>query len=170
MNNEVSRSVHLARTAMIAGMITVSIVLLKIPIADGRLVLHLGESIIIISAYILGRRNAFFAAGIGSAFADVLLGASIFAPASFLIHGTQVWLIGTFLDGRLGLKDFSAMCLGAAVVVVGYGLVSWLLFDIHTVWLSITVDLLQTILGITGAMFLLRLIRKVCPSLLIIGE
>ena len=170
MKTQPNKSISLTRTAMIAGIITISIVLLKVPVAGGRLVLHPGEIVIVTSAYVLGRRNAFFAAGIGSALADLIVGASIFAPASFLIHGMQAWLIGTFLDGKLGRKDLGAMSLGATVVVLGYGAVSWVLFDINTLWVSISVDLVQTILGMIGAMFLLRLMRKVCPSLLTTGE
>ena len=49
--------------------------------------IHPGDSIVLLSAYLLGPLAGGAAAGIGSACADLLLGYAYYAPATFIIKG-----------------------------------------------------------------------------------
>ncbi len=85
--------------------------------------MHLGDSVIFLSALFLGA-GAIPAAAIGSLLADVFLGYAVFAPFTLVIKGALAlvsWLIlRRFEMGRKGL--FRALCivsLAAFFVVVG---------------------------------------------------
>ena len=56
---------QLTLVALFAALVTVSIYLFRIPSFDGKLYFHLGETMMIAGAFILGKRNGALAAGIG---------------------------------------------------------------------------------------------------------
>lgn len=156
---------ELTLIALFAALVTVAIYLFRIPSFDGRLYFHLGETVMITGVFILGGRGGALAAGIGSALADVLLGAPYWAPISFVIHGAQMRLISALSDGKLGVKDIVAMIAGALVVITGYTLAAWALYGLAAVVPELIGDILQTGLGIISAYAFMRSLRRVKPGL-----
>ena len=163
MNGENARQLTLV--ALFAALVTVSIYLFRIPSFDGRLYFHLGETMMITGAFILGKRNGALAAGIGSALADVLLGAPYWAPISFIIHGAQAWAIAALSNGELQQKDFIAMGTGAAIVIFGYSLAAWNIYGWAAVPLEFVGDILQTSFGVASAYAFMKALRRVKPDL-----
>lgn len=82
-NHEKTRKIVLS--ALFAAFIAIG-TLASFPL-PGKGYANLGDCFIIVSALLLDPKYAFFAAGIGSALSDVILGYSVFAPGTFIIKG-----------------------------------------------------------------------------------
>lgn len=157
---------HIARIGLLAALAVVAICIFRIPGPDGKLYFHLGETIILTSAILLGRKGGAFVGSISSALADVLLGATLWAPFSFVIHGAEAWLVGVLSDGSGGKRDFLAMLAGICVMIVGYTFMAGLLYGIAVVPIEFFGDAMQGLLGLATAFPFVRLIVHRFPSLM----
>lgn len=101
--NESSGSVNVKKVA-IAGILTATetiatmMIAISIPASEGYF--NVGEAIIFFTAIIFGPYIGAFVGGVGAALADLLLGYSIFAPATFVGKGLEGFMVG-FLYLRL---------------------------------------------------------------------
>ena len=148
---------HIARVGLLSALAVVAICIFRIPGPDGRLYFHLGETVILASAVLLGRLGGAFVGAISSALADLLLGATLWAPFSFLIHGAEAWLVGTLSDARGGRRDFLAMTTGVCLMIVGYTFMAGFLYGIAVVWVEFFGDTMQGLLGLATAFPFVRL-------------
>lgn len=58
-------------------------------------VIHLGDSMVLLSAILLGRKKAFFSAAIGMSLFDMLSPYAIWAPFTFFIKGIMAYIAAT---------------------------------------------------------------------------
>ena len=72
-------------TALFTALCCIATMLIQIPLAATNGYIHLGDAFVILSGIILGRKYGGFAAGVGSAFADLFTGYAYFAPVTFVI-------------------------------------------------------------------------------------
>jgi len=93
------------------------------PIPPGYI--NLGDSMIMLTAILLGSTSAMTAGAIGSALADIAYGAYIFSPITFIVKGLEGLIIALLyhkllkkLDNRF--KMAAAMIAGAIIMVAGY--------------------------------------------------
>ncbi len=77
----------LTTASLFTALITVSTLAIKIPIPVAGGYIHPGDGFVLLSAFFLNPFFCFFAAGIGSAFADLLGGYAFYAPATLIIKG-----------------------------------------------------------------------------------
>ncbi len=93
-----------------------------VPIAHGYV--NLGDCFVILSGIILGPAYGFLAAGIGSAFADILVGFVCYAPATFIIKGLMAVAVYYIIGKKLGrfsvLKTGVAVLSAELIMVAGY--------------------------------------------------
>lgn len=98
--------------------------------------IHLGDSLVLLSAFLLGPIYGGLAAGIGSMFADLLSGYAIYAPATLLIKASTAFVAGFLFEKlkqntslhvstKTAIKtfDFSLLfsgILGELVMIFGY--------------------------------------------------
>lgn len=82
MNKNVTK---LVLTALFAALTCVAtmVIHIRIPATGGYI--NVGDTIVLLSAWIIGGVYGGLAAGIGSGLADLLLGAPVYAPATFVI-------------------------------------------------------------------------------------
>lgn len=93
MKNTISIKTHdvsNVKTLTAAGVFTALITIMTayichIPVGTNGGYIHFGDSLIYLAAVLLPTPYSFLAAGIGGALADVLCGASLWAPATFII-------------------------------------------------------------------------------------
>lgn len=115
--------------ALFAALACVATAFTKIPIpgiADGYV--HVGDTVIFVAALILPGVQAAAVGAIGSAMADVIVGAAIYAAPTFIIKGLAafiVWLVAN----RAGKKAV-ALLAGSAIIVLGYFLYEVLFLSI----------------------------------------
>jgi len=90
--NQPSELRYLTTAALFAAMITVSILVFRIPVGPG--IVHFGDALIYLAACFLPRRYALVAVAIGGVMANVLTGMHIWAPATAIIKPLiAVWFI-----------------------------------------------------------------------------
>ncbi|MBQ8304439.1 MAG: ECF transporter S component [Clostridia bacterium] len=100
-------------SALFAALTFVATFMVQIPAPFGYV--NLGDCFVLLSGALLGPFYGFAAAGLGSALADLLLGFSVYAPATFLIKGVMALIIGLVaqkVNKRVVLKMalFGALC------------------------------------------------------------
>ena len=74
--------------SMLASLCCVATMIIKIP-SPLKGYLNLGDCVVLLSGFMLSPLYGFFAAGIGSALADIFSGYVIYAPATFVIKGVM---------------------------------------------------------------------------------
>ncbi len=100
-------------SALFAALTFVATFIVQIPAPFGYV--NLGDCFVLLSGALLGPFYGFAAAGLGSALADLLLGFSVYAPATFLIKGVMALIMGLVAqkaNKRVILKTtlFGALC------------------------------------------------------------
>ncbi|GHV52578.1 hypothetical protein FACS1894216_08970 [Synergistales bacterium] len=154
-----------ARVGVLSAFGVAAMCIFRVPGFDGRVYFHLGETVILTSALLLGGRGGAFVGGISSALADVILGAPVWAPFSFVIHGAEGFIAGRFSSGKGGKRDMLAMAAGCAVMVVGYACAVAMLYGKEVVPLEIFGDTMQALLGIASSYPLSRFLVRRFPQM-----
>lgn len=107
--------------------------IISIPFPTSTGYLNFGDSLVMISGLLLGPVGGFFAGGVGSAFADVALGFSHFAPITFVVKGTEGLLVGLLAvrsrdSSTITPWDIAGIILGALAMLAGYYFFEYVLF------------------------------------------
>ena len=128
VNREKTNKIILAGLMM--AMITVVTMIIPIPIPFTTGYVNLGDAIIFLSVLILGWKYGAIAAGVGSALADIFVGATIWAPWTLCIKGGMAIIMGLFIAKTLhgnGKQFFGipvyqqlGMALAGVFMVIGY--------------------------------------------------
>lgn len=122
MNND--RKIEtMVLTALFTAMIAVVTIAIPVPIPFTNGYIHLGDSMIFLSVMILGWKRGAVAAGVGSAFADLILGYIYWVPWTLVIKGGMALIMGLLLI-QSG-KSKKRMTLSCLIIVV-----FWLLFNL----------------------------------------
>lgn len=118
----------IALTACLTAIVAVTTCAIAIPLPIGGY-FNAGDIFVLLCGWLLGPWWGGFAAGVGSLFADLFLGYTAYAPATFLIKGgvaTVAWG-GYYLCKRLIKKDaidflprILASLLAEGVMIAGY--------------------------------------------------
>jgi len=124
-------------TALWIAVVTVVTMSIVIPIPLTQGYVNLGDSVVFLGVYLLGRRNGMIAAGIGAALADVLIGYTAFAPFTLIIKAAMAFIFGSFLIFSAGkitpqskkVPASSILGIGLATLLMagGYYLAEWLI-------------------------------------------
>lgn len=134
--------------ALFAALTCVATMIIKIPTPGANGYIHPGDVLVILSGIMLGPVHGFFAAGIGSALADLLSGYSIYAPITFVIKG-MVALCGAYAYRSLirrsrNLSLFICGLINMIFVVGGYFGFEALIYQVPAAIVSIPGNLIQT--------------------------
>ncbi|RDE17878.1 MAG: ECF transporter S component [Candidatus Thorarchaeota archaeon] len=115
---------YVALLAVLTALTTVATLILAIPFPTTQGYFNLGDSLVMISGFLLGPLGGFVAGGVGSAMAD-LIAAPTYAPITLLSKGLEGALVGLFSrrtrrDTKLGWWDILGLLLGATAMLTGY--------------------------------------------------
>lgn len=119
---------RIVTSALIAALCTVATMIIKIPSPMGGYV-NIGDSVVLLAAWILSPVYAFLSAAVGSALADVFAGYAVYVPATFVIKGIMA-LSAFFLVRAIGKrtgKFVSKLISGIAAEIIMIG--GYLLFE-----------------------------------------
>lgn len=142
---------QMARVGILSALTIVTICFFRIPGPGGNVYFHLGETVMITAAVLLGRKEGAFVGAVSSAIADLLLGAALWAPFSFVIHGFECFLIGTISDGKGGKRDILAIFTGIGVMAAGYTVTAGVLYGAAVMPVELAGDSMQGLLGAATA-------------------
>ncbi|MBR6701282.1 MAG: ECF transporter S component [Firmicutes bacterium] len=84
----------LTYSALLMGLALASTILIRIPVPATQGYVHLGDTVLILSVLILGKKKGALAGALGQAAADLLGGYAIFAPVTFISKLLMGLLIG----------------------------------------------------------------------------
>lgn len=109
--------------ALMAALSCVATMVIKLPSPSGGY-MNLGDTVVLLSAYLLGGAYGAAAAGIGSALADIFSGYVIYAPATLVIKALMA-VVASVLYSALGTmrgKLFICATAAEALMVLCYWL------------------------------------------------
>lgn len=156
MANSVNRTnqiKNLVFAALLAALACVATLVLTVPSPTGGY-MNLGDTVVVLSAYLLGPWWGAAAAGIGSMLADLFAGYPAYAPATLVIKAVMA-LLAAVLYKALGKKNWAFLvCAVAAeaVMVVGYWLYDgFLMGSVMGAAVGIPSNLVQAAFGLIAS-------------------
>lgn len=99
----------LVTTGLMTALITVSTMVIAIPVPFTNGYIHMGDSMIFLAVLILGWKHGAFAAGVGSALADLFLGYVHWAPWTLCIKGLMAVVMGLIIQQCMNNKKITAL-------------------------------------------------------------
>ncbi|MCK5390341.1 MAG: ECF transporter S component, partial [Candidatus Thorarchaeota archaeon] len=82
-------AVNIALLAIMAALVTIMTLVIRIPYPGTSGYFNFGDTMVMLSGFLLGPIGGFFAGGVGSAVADVVGGYPHWAPFTFIIKGFE---------------------------------------------------------------------------------
>jgi len=164
MSEKRHSTTKIALSVVLASAVTVSTMIIRVPIPATSGYLNFGDIMIFVSALLFGEFVGGFAGGVGSAIADIL-GFPAFAPYTLVIKGLEGVLAGYISNGKSLVRDVVGWAAGAAAMVLGYFLVETYImgFGLGAALFEIPSNLVQVgagaLIGIPAA----RTLRKRIP-------
>lgn len=141
-----------------AGVLAASILLLttlvSIPMPGGLGYINLGDAGVLLAGMLLGGGWGALCAGAASALADVLLGYTVYAPATFVIKGLVALAAGLLFARTQKKIRYAALYVAALIVPVGYFLYETLLYGSASAIVNIPFNTMQCVVGAAVATLL----------------
>lgn len=151
---------RIAAGGVLAAIIILLTALVSIPMPGGHGFINLGDAGVLTAAYLLGGVTGAACAGIASALSDVLLGWSIYAPATFLIKGACALLAAFLLRFVKNKHSYLAFIPAALIVPLGYFAYESLLFGIPAAIPNVVLNLAQCVAGALTAQALVLIVDR----------
>lgn len=117
-----NRTQMIILTGLMTALVTVATMVIAIPVPFTNGYIHMGDSMIFLAVLILGWKYGAFAAGVGSALADLFLGYVHWAPWTLCIKGLMALIMGLIIQKCMESKRNTII---ACLVAAG----SWILFN-----------------------------------------
>ena len=157
MKNNRTRLIVLA--ALFAALTCVATMVIRIP-SPFKGYLNLGDSVVLLSGWLLPPVYGALAAGLGSAMADLFSGYVTYAPATFIIKAAMA-LVAHFLM-RKAIKASRLLSGLAAIVVLtaGYLLFEGILYGFAPSFVNVLPNALQGAAGLVLGLAMVRLFEK----------
>ncbi len=163
------KTLKIIMASLMAAMTCIATMVISIPTPTNGYI-HLGDGLVLLSGIILGPIYGGMAAGIGSMFADILLGYTYYALPTFLIKALAA-IVGGFIYLQLSKLSFcknyllpliGAGIAGGLIVTCGYFLVEAFIFGYGlAASASILGNLSQNVFGILVSIFLMPALSHV---------
>ena len=150
--------------ALFASLTCVATMIIKIPTPPIGYI-NLGDCIVLLAGWILSPLYGFFAAGVGSALADILSGYASYAPATFVIKGLMA-IIAYFVFKLMRKKLPALPCrlassfLAEAVMVGGYLLFESILYGFLPSVVNVPLNAIQGAAGLILGTVLVQIFEK----------
>ncbi len=148
--------------AMLSALVCIATIIIKVPCPLGYL--NAGDAFVLLASWVLPCGYAVFSAGIGSFFADIILGYTAYAPATFVIKMLMAFAAYTIWK-RLSDKGRTRYILSGAaaecIMVLGYYAYEGIfLYGFVSSAVNIPLNALQGIAGIVIALAVNKIFNK----------
>ena len=153
---------HLVMASVLAALSCAATLVLTIPSPTGGY-MNLGDTVVLLGAYLLGPWWGAAAGAIGSMLADLMAGYALYAPATFLIKGVMA-LLAAHLYRFLGRKGGAVVLCGLlaeSIMVFGYWFYDGLLMgSLAGAAVGIPSNLMQAAFGLAASTALTLALKK----------
>lgn len=157
----------IAVSGMLAALVTLATMMLKLPVPITQGYVHLGDTLILFSAMVVGPIAALIG-GIGSSLADLLGGYPMYILPTLCIKA----LVGWLASWRLNLNDQHALlrcaltfALAELAMVLGYLLYESFAYGFAAAISAAPMNLIQAAASVILACALLPIARRVAPMI-----
>lgn len=164
-----NKTQKLVFTALLTALACVTTMAVKIP-SPLNGYLNLGDAAVLLSAFLLPPVYGCFAAGVGSALADLFSGYALYAPATLVIKAGMALIV--FLMLRLfSSRRNSVYARGLAALlaevwmVLGYYLFEGFLYGFAASLVNIPANAVQGAVGAVLGVLLVHMIDKITPPM-----
>lgn len=149
-------------SALISALVCIATIVIKVPCPLGYL--NAGDAFVLLASWVLPCGYAVLSAGIGSFFADIILGYTAYAPATLVIKMLMAFVSYTICN-RLCDKGRARYILSGAVaeciMVLGYYVYEGIfLYGFIPSAVNIPLNILQGIAGIVIAIAVNKIFKK----------
>lgn len=145
--------------ALMTAVTTVATAVLYIPLPYG--FANLGDAAVLLSGGLIGGPFGVLAAAVGSALADIVLGFTVYAPATFVIKGGMAALfMAVYGKKHTVLRCVLAAVLAETVMVGGYFLYETVLYGAPAAAMSVLGNAVQGGIGAALACIILPLLKR----------
>ncbi|GFN35030.1 ECF transporter S component [Tepidimicrobium xylanilyticum] len=111
----------LIRYSVLMALTVVMTMVIHIPTIGTNGYLNLGDMVVFLAAFVLGKKGGFIVGGLGSALADLLLGYSHYAPITLIVKGLEGYIAGSLLEREIGKrKPIIATSVAGIFMAFGY--------------------------------------------------
>lgn len=145
------------RRLTVYGLVTAIIAVLTLfasfplPLGEGGAYLNAGDAAIYLAAYVLGPLGGCITAAFGSAIADLLHGAAIYAPATFVIKG----LMGLICGVLIKKIKYAAPPVAGLVMPLGYFAFEYAVFGSAAALYGLWTNAIQYVFGVAAGIGLI---------------
>lgn len=157
-----SKAKLLVMTGLLAALTCVATMVLMVPSPTGGYI-NLGDTVVLLGAYLLGPVYGAIAGGIGAMLADLLSGYAVYAPATLVIKAAMALLAGWLYRGlrkKIGGVLLTGLA-GELPMVLGYWLYDALLVgSLSGSALGVPANLVQAGFGVAASTLLALSLRK----------
>ena len=159
-----TRTKKIVMAAMLAALACVATMIIKIP-SPLKGYLNLGDCIVLVAGWMLSPTYGFFAAGLGSALADLFSGYVTYAPATFVIKGLMA-LIAFYgfklLHNKIGNLPSRIITgiLAEIMMILGYFVFEGFLYGFVPSLVNIPANGVQGIAGLIIGVILIKIFEK----------
>lgn len=154
----------LVMAALLAALTCVTTMIITVP-SPLKGYLNLGDSVVLLSGWLLSPAYGFLAAGLGSAMADIFSGYVIYAPATFVIKGLMAFVacigfksLSKFMNNRLSRTISGAAA--EVLMVVGYFIFEGFMYGFLPSAVNIPANSVQGAAGLILGSVLIRIFAK----------
>ena len=155
-NNNVKK---LVLAALFTALATVATAVVAIPLPHG--FANVGDAVVLLAGGFLGGPLGIAAAAVGSALADVLLGFTLYAPATFVIKGAMAAAFAGIYGKKANIgRMIVAAVLAECIMVGGYFLYETVLYGVAAAILSVFGNAVQGAIGAAVACVVLPLLKR----------
>ena len=161
-NNTINKTRKLVFSALLAALTCVATMIIKIP-SPLHGYINLGDSVVLLSGWLLGPVYGFGAAAVGSGLADVFAGYGVYAPATFIIKGL-VALVAFGLH-KVTKKQTPGLLISAVVaelvMIGGYYIFEGFMYGFGASLVNVLPNGVQAVAGIIVGIVLVKIFKKV---------
>jgi len=148
MQTKQAQSIRKLTTAgVLAAAIVLLTTLVSIPMPGGLGYINLGDAGVLLAGMLLGGGWGALCAGAASALSDVLLGYTVYAPATFVIKGLVALVAGALFAGTQKKIRYGALYLAALIVPSGYYFYEVLLYGAASAIPNVPFNVIQCLIG-----------------------
>ncbi|MBE7024818.1 MAG: ECF transporter S component [Ruminococcaceae bacterium] len=150
--------------ALFAALCCVATMIIKIP-SPLKGYLNLGDPVVLLSGWLLSPLYGFWAAGLGSALADVFSGYVMYAPATFIIKGLMALIAYygfKFLGNKIGKLPARIISgiLAEGIMILGYFIFEGFLYGLIPSIVNIPANAMQGAAGLIFGTILIKVFEK----------
>ncbi len=165
MTNKKNTTRKIIMAALFAVLTYIATVIVKIP-SPLKGYLNLGDCIVLLSGWILPPTYGFFAAGLGSALADLFSGYLIYAPATFFIKGLMAFIAhGSFRLFHKKIGNLASELAGGitaeAFMIFAYFIFEGFLYGFGPSLVNIPANGVQGVAGLILGCLLIKVFQKI---------